>query len=409
MKKYMMIVLLLLPVLLLSVSNGVLDKPTVSLLENRQLKQMPVFTWGELFAGTYLREYEEYFADTFIFRDHLARLNRRVESLWGMGVEAASIVTHRGANIADVHDGDVPERQRTDAENAKVLKSQSLLIYEGKVMEIHKFSAASSEDYAGVISEFAEAAGDSVQVYSLLAPTQIEFLASERYRSLSSSQDHTIGFVYEHLSDVVTAVDAYRELKDHAEDYIYFNTDHHWTAEGAYHAYVALQLARGEEPVPLESYEVGEAYPFRGYLYALCLDESVGNNPDTVFYYIPTTPHEYYYYPQVGIKANVLELHWVNEDNKYGIFLGGDRPWGVITTDVKNQKRIAVVKDSYGNAFIPFLLPHYEQIFIIDPRQFPHNLGEFVRDRNIDEVLFLNYIKVTEHNGFVDLLRKIVH
>jgi hypothetical protein len=94
--------------------------------------------------------------------------------------------------------------------------------------------------------------------------------------------------------------------------------------------------------------------------------------------------------------------------NKYGIFMGGDQPLAKITTNVKNGKKIAVIKDSYANAFIPFLLPHYEEIYVVDPRQYTHNFLDLVKKNGIQNVLILNYSFITENNGFADLMREMV-
>ncbi len=103
----------------------------------------------------------------------------------------------------------------------------------------------------------------------------------------------------------------------------------------------------------------------------------------------------------------LLDMHHADKKNKYRIFLSGDRPWGEITTETNNDRRLAVIKDSYGNAFVPFLLPHYSEIYIIDPRQFHQSLLDFVQLHNINEVLFLNNAEATSHTGFTTLIRKL--
>ena len=48
-------------------------------------------------------------------------------------------------------------------------------------------------------------------------------------------------------------------------------------------------------------------------------------------------------------------------------FLGGDHPGVTIECDVPDGKTCLVLKESYGNAFIPFLTSHYSKIYVIDP------------------------------------------
>ena len=48
-----------------------------------------------------------------------------------------------------------------------------------------------------------------------------------------------------------TFLDVGETLKQHTEEYIYYKTDHHWTAQGAYYAYE--QWAKACEFLPWDS------------------------------------------------------------------------------------------------------------------------------------------------------------
>ena len=50
------------------------------------------------------------------------------------------------------------------------------------------------------------------------------------------------------MNDKVKSVDIYDALMQHRNEYIYFRTDHHWTALGAYYAYQQPCAAKGIEP-----------------------------------------------------------------------------------------------------------------------------------------------------------------
>ncbi|WP_263329458.1 DHHW family protein [Paraclostridium sp. AKS73] len=58
---------------------------------------------------------------------------------------------------------------------------------------------------------------------------------------MSKSEKDSIDSIYKNMDKDVKTVDAYDNLKKHKEEYIYFNTDHHWTSLGAYYAYQSLQ------------------------------------------------------------------------------------------------------------------------------------------------------------------------
>lgn len=60
-----------------------------------------------------------------------------------------------------------------------------------------------------------------------------------------------------------------------------------------------------------------------------------------------------------------------------------------IDTSVKNGQTIVIIKDSFANSFIPFLVNHYEKIIVIDTRYFGANIVNFIEEKEVDEILFL--------------------
>ena len=65
-----------------------------------------------------------------------------------------------------------------------------------------------------------------------------------------------------------------------------------------------------------------------------------------------------------------------------------------IKSDVKNGKKILIIKDSYGNAFSPFLCAHYEDVYIVDYRYLKSNIKNIMKKYSIDNIIFA-------HNVFV--------
>ena len=63
-----------------------------------------------------------------------------------------------------------------------------------------------------------------------------------------------------------------------------------------------------------------------------------------------------------------------------------------------------IVKDSYANAFIPWLINDYKQIIVIDPRSFG---GSFIDELNRyipDKLLIVNYIFSSTFDDYCDIL-----
>jgi hypothetical protein len=57
---------------------------------------------------------------------------------------------------------------------------------------------------------------------------------------------------------------------------------------------------------------------------------------------------------------------------------------------------------------VPFLMPHYEEIYIVDPRQYEKNIFSLVQNNDIQEVLFLNYVPILSYYGYIDLIVKVM-
>ncbi|MCZ8512682.1 DHHW family protein [Paenibacillus filicis] len=441
--------LFLIPLFLLSLYNAAVpNRQDISLLEKRALKALPQFSWEALRTGSYFRDYDNYFADHFAFRDAFVHAGSALKELRGIPAgDQASIVVQKGNNMfqdmtaatppasgldkTSVASGTyasaavpasasaladspapalAPQSQAAKDEKGQLegTESDKYLVVKDRAMSLFSYNDSDAEAYAKSLNLFAESIDPGVKVYSLLVPSAVEFLNMDKYRSLSDSQKDAIAGVNRRLSGRIVPVDAYKPLADHSNEYTYFRTDHHWTALGAYYAYRAFAERTGETAVPLSRYDTAEVPGFLGSAYAATLNKNLKKNPDTITIYKPFVPHHYtlYWYDDVPLKRNVVDPGYAGkEGGAYQVFLEGDSPWGRIETENANGKRLLVIKDSYGNPFIPFLLPHYEQVLFLDLRYFKTNVLDFVKEQGITDVLFLDGIAVTSYDGYSDLLR----
>lgn len=289
---------------------------------------------------------------------------------------------------------------------------QSSIILQGdRAMEIYGVATNSLKSYATVISDFAKRV-PKANVYVLLAPTSIEFYGPESYRTGSRSQAKGIGIAYGALTgENVKSVDALSEIQKHTSEYVYFRTDHHWTARGAYHAYTAFCKTAGLTPTKLEDHKTGRIDGFVGTMYTYTSAQVLADNPDYVEYFYPISEATGMIYTDATMangRSMKIITETVSNRNKYLAFLEGDNPLEKITTSNKNGKKIAIIKESYGNAFAPFLIDHYEEVYVIDPRKVEMDLKSFVFEQGITDVLFINYPFVpsnpTYRNAFDKML-----
>lgn len=275
-----------------------------------------------------------------------------------------------------------------------------LLVVNDEAFEIFGYSEASCTYYADAISGFADQFDTDIKTYSIVVPSHIEFLASEKYRSMAESQAEATNFINSQFSDKISPVNIYNALAEHAEEYIYFRSDHHWTAKGAYYAYTAFANKIGDKPYDLEDYEYESIDGFLGTLYNKTKNSTIGANPDTVEIFHPIFESDFTIYTENGVITNydVINMGWKNSGNKYMVFISGDQPFCVIDSEVDNGRKIMVFKDSYGNAFIPYLISHYDEIYIIDPRHYTKGAVSLAKENGIDEFLFINSAVVIAGN-----------
>lgn len=280
-----------------------------------------------------------------------------------------------------------------DDETAVGEQQGSTFIYKDRAMGMFGCNPNMADYYTSAINNYAEVLGDDVQVYNVVVPTSIDFYIPQKYKSITQPQKPAIDRIYEKLSDKVISVDAYSSLEQHKDEYIYFRSDHHWTGLGAYYAYCEFAKAAGFEPVAMENFETRRLEGFLGTLYNQTKEPKLKENPDYVDYYMIDTPHQAYrYIKDQPFTPYPCSIHgeYARSPNSYSVFLHGDFPLVRIDTDIKNGKKIAVVKESYGNAFAPFLANHYEQVFVVDERYFQLGFIDFIKANGINELVFIN-------------------
>ncbi|MDR2357650.1 MAG: hypothetical protein LBD92_06195 [Oscillospiraceae bacterium] len=273
-----------------------------------------------------------------------------------------------------------------------------ILVFDDRLVEIFGFSRRLAERYAGVINGYREALPENVRVFSLVAPTQIEFVP-EVYRDAFDSEKEAISVVYGALNEGVISVDAYGEIAEHTEEYLYFRTDHHWTALGAYYAYRAFAGAAGFTPKEISEYEEIAIPGFLGYLYNRAPSQSLREKPDTIYCYR--------YKGELETSSKLLYLPGAEGKATYSVFMGGDHPQLTVTTSVKNGKTAVIIKDSYANAFIPWLAPHYENIVVLDPRHFEGSALDVIGGYENVDLIFLDYAITTSFSDFITKIEGI--
>ena len=363
------------------------------LSENRNPAVMPEFNLKNLFDGDFCRSFEDYLSDSVGLRGKFIAVSNKIGGLKGLKIYG--YIT--GAN-ADLGTGE------TDLK-------KGLLVADEKIMEIFKANSASREKYTQLINYYAGKLPENIRLYCMIIPTQIEF-QPEKYSSLADSQNETINEIYLDTDARVYCVDAYSALKAHKDEYIYFRTDHHWTTLGAYYAYDEFAKEAEVSSADISEYTENSLKGFLGYLYNQAKATELINKPDTIYYYtkgdnIEAEARSWENGSVLNYKTKLFVVPDAGADVKYSVFLGGDHPLLKISTDVKNNRNILVIKDSYANAFIPWLCAGFETVVAVDPRSFKGSLTDVISEYKITDVLLMNYTFTTTFDDIIELEKGI--
>jgi hypothetical protein len=281
------------------------------------------------------------------------------------------------------------------------IKRGAVFIFKNRGFELFSGGAAMGKKYAEVLNMYNRLKIPGLRIYNLIIPNGFEFEITEKYKDLVKPAKEAIDVVFASEDPEIIKVNPVEDIRRHRKEYIYFNTDHHWTSLGAYYAYRSFAKAAALTPVSLDTVSSKVKPGFLGFFYRITRSSVLKNNPDSVRYYLFRDSVRFYIGSHaIGYWApSSMYAETVKGDNSYSVFLQGDLPVCKMETQHKNGRKIAVVKESYGNAFAPFLVNNYEKVIVVDQRYYTGDFIAMLKAEGINELLFLNNI-FAAHTGF---------
>ena len=361
--------------------------------ENREMNEMPQLSRENVFSGKFASDFEAYTGDNIGLRSYFTAMSKSMDSAKGIIPETGSVIS-----------------SNKDIGTGTTIK-MTLLFVEDTVMEMFLKKEETEKMYIDAVNMFAEKLPESVKIYSMLIPTQLEF-REPIYKNLQDSQADAISEMYGNLDERVTAVDVCETLGEHSDEYIYFRSDHHWTQLGAYYAYRAFANAADVAAVKNTDYEKYQIRGMLGYLYDRVNTPDVTKNPDIVEWYdldekqaINVTSLKY----NADGTFTESEGSMYHDDKRgYSFFFGSDYPvLQLENTEKTDGKTIVVIKDSYANAFAPWLSKSYKNVILVDPRIYEGGIEAILEKFDPDELLIMNYIFTTNFPDYCGMLKNL--
>ncbi|MBP3871045.1 MAG: hypothetical protein J6E46_08730 [Faecalicoccus sp.] len=356
-------------VVLTLIVNVVTPDQSFSASENRSLAQFPKYNIYSLMNGDYTQKINNWFSDQFVGRSFLVKVK---------------YVLQKMAMVKQIED-----------------------VYLGKDMLIEDTAVINQENYdknLAAINAFADAYPEGVLKSFMLVPNAVS-VQSDRLpmAAYPASQFETMDAFYNSLTVNLQRIDVRSILSEHASEYLYYKTDHHWTSLGAYYAFQIYAVNAGIEAPGMDHYYRYTVHnDFKG-----TLANRTGSTGlyDSIEIIVPKDCPDYIVTGFDKKTASIYSEEGLNSNDPYTVFFSGNTGLISIETDVTSTRNLLVIKDSYANAFIQYLIPYYQTITIIDPRYYTGNINDVMASNGINEVLFLyNYNTYVQDTSLANVL-----
>ena len=480
------------------------NRPTESEVEKRKLAEFPSFTLSSFLSGDFTEGINRFFADTFLFRDTIVSVSKKMDSLRGyefsldgngsfvvldpgtskdegdsslgnildslgkdtedtgsdtgpaddpadslkssivlnkssmtMTVGGGALLTAElyntsgepGWSVSDesvveltVEDGQAKLKAKAQGEATVYCKvnmlsaeckvkvegvasggvdngdtadfmTNGLFIYGDAVYTKGWYLEDNAKDYGRTLAYY-KTLFPNARVSACVIPTSAIRIDNEDIKSKLPDQEEIFDRLDELIGSQVSFVNPYAELYAHRDEYIYFKSDHHWTQRGAYYAYKAFVESVGLEAAPLDSFDIKTLTDsYSGSMYEYTQSEKVKEFKDTVEAFMSRKKMTMTVTDRSGA-VSVYDTAIMEWSKSYSAFLCGDNPYTVINVPENPQDRnILVIKDSYGNAFVPFLAENYGNIMVVDTRYTTMNVKETFANYELTDILFVNNLE----------------
>ena len=337
-----------------------LPKKEYSSSEKRYLADFPTLTVDTFFSGDFGEDFEKYLSDYTAFRNFWVGLNSYYNYALGNPLSNGIYKCDDGYLL-----NDPPKTERLST----------------NIDVIAEFSTASN-----LPSTVLLAPSTGYVTNDVLPNKHIVYHDDTLFENVSATlSENDITFV--DIRDTFK-----NEYKNGTQ--VYYKTDHHWTAEGAYLAYCELADKLGYTANNKDNYEItthggfyGTTYSSSGYWFT---------KPDDIEVWESKTIKETDI--EVSITDNgktttsssMFFLDNLNDDDKYPVYLDGNHPYTIIKNKaIKDGEKLLVIKDSFAHSLVPFLAEHYEEIVMIDMRYYKQSVSELIKNGDFDRMLYV--------------------
>ena len=362
---------------------GTILTPDVSFSENekRYLQQKPNFTMTDVLSGRFEEQSEKYLNDQIVGRNLWVKAMAMTEAGLGISDINGVYLCTGGRAVKRVTEADFDwEQYKKNLKQAAALKA----VCEEKGIGF----------YAMLIPTAA-------YVYEDELPNNA--MRFDEDRAFAEAKDALGVRLIDLREELRTAAKDGSAARESADGGVFFRTDHHWSGYGAYLGYAGFLRARAE--ASLSDKASGgvmiPAAPYAELAPAVLSDDFYGTLYSKVL--LDTLSADTIETPSAALNRNcrvkfsgktydsLYFKEYLKKKDKYAVYFGGNYDKVDIATcrDTKCgvKDKILIIKDSFANSFVPYLMDDYDEITMIDTRYYRGNVTELAQDYN--EVLVL--------------------
>lgn len=346
---------------LVMILNIITPSSKTSVAENRELQQRPKLSVSRLLYGKFASDYSKFISDQFLKRDMMIKVKAKFDLFMGK----------REINGVYIAKDDYLMEGFRKSEDS---------VTSAKVAAINSFANNNSK----------------MKVSFMLVPNKVEI-----YKNLlpnnnpDDSQKEYVNGIKKELDSKIKLVDLFDTFEKNKNNIdLYFKTDHHWTTDGAYLAYVEFCKAINIEPINEKMLEKNLASnTFKGSLYYK--NGAQIGRPDELYIYLNKNedkPVVVKYYDDMKKVPSLYDSEKLQGRDPYEVFTGGNHSQIKIRTNINTSKKLLVIKDSYANAMLPFLVNNFSEINVVDLRYFTGSLKDVIQNNDVTDILILHNI-----------------
>lgn len=352
------IILLFIILVIPSVFVLVLPQKDYSESENRYLNQFPKIKADKVLSGKFQEDVSNAFDDQFFIRDQMMELSTSLKKMFGFKDIGGVYIADDNYYITKVTDSDI--------EQSKFVQNLRYLSY------------------------FIQKQNIDTNVYTMLVPSPGTVLkdklpAFAPFYNSDSMYNTAITLLSEPCFIDI------RETLKQQEDSVFFKTDHHWTLKGAYAAY--CEYCKKVNPnIQYSSYESFNPIKMDGGFYGTLYSKSLDPNtkPDDIYaIHTDKTKNAKVISDNEKPHIGIYDEESLVKKDKYAYFFGGNYGKTDIETGSDTKANLLVIKDSFANSFIPFLLEDYSHITMIDLRYYNKPISKVITETKYKHILIL--------------------